>query len=722
MRSFIKLILLLVLTFFTIGSLAAQNEWIYVSPEPGSEYINPENRIALRTGDLIDIASVNEQMIKLSGTKSGNIPADFKLSKDGKTLIFIPSRNFQYKEKVFVSISKGVRTLEGKVLPALTFDFTIKAGDNKHLLRAFYQSEEKERIKLLQSAPLTRSNTKTNINLITYGNYGLPQSFPEPQVSFMTNPHPGYAFCTPRPVESPTNTYAPYNLIIDKYGTPLFYREWHMRTSLLQVIPGNRLVYGQFDEEHPEECVFYTMNNKYEHLDTLTMGNGYIPDRHAIYMYANGNHLLISYDAQQINMSKVVPGGNPNATVIGLVIQELDANHNVVFQWRSWDHFEITDAVGISLTAPTVDYVHANSINPTPDGHFVVSCRNMCEVTKINRNTGEIIWRLGKHAKNNTFTIENDPQGFYWQHDAIYYTGDTLSVYNNDTKQGLGISRPMKYIINEEQLNAGLVWTYMNIPPVYAPATGSSKLLDKGNMLICWGFTWPVAYTEVNINRIKQWEVEFPENIWQYQVFKDDWETGTFSSNSDTIDFGNNEPGTPATTNFVLSNHTDEEIQINSASHHEEVFQLITSLPATIPAQGSLEMTVQFLSHVQDDYDDILTFNCDGLYNGYLNQRIASQVALTGSSYNTTGTSAETMKFTRVFPVPFHSKINLVSKKHKIGKIKIYTLEASCLREYNNFSEDALTIDLSSLPPGIYLLEIYYTDSYSKEVHRVVKY
>jgi hypothetical protein len=115
-------------------------------------------------------------------------------------------------------------------------------------------------------------------------------------------------------------------------------------------------------------------------------------------------------------MSQLVSGGNPNATVIGNTVQELDENHNVVFEWRSWDNFEITDAVHENLTNNTIDYVHMNSIAIDYDSNIVISSRHLSEVTKINRKTGEIMWRFG--GENNQFTLVNDTYGISYQHDA----------------------------------------------------------------------------------------------------------------------------------------------------------------------------------------------------------------------------------------------------------------------------------------------------------------
>ena len=40
------------------------------------------------------------------------------------------------------------------------------------------------------------------------------------------------------------------------------------------------------------------------------------------------------YDAQFVDMSEIVEGGDPDAIVIGLVIQDVDAANNVLFQWH----------------------------------------------------------------------------------------------------------------------------------------------------------------------------------------------------------------------------------------------------------------------------------------------------------------------------------------------------------------------------------------------------
>ncbi len=86
---------------------------------------------------------------------------------------------------------------------------------------------------------------------------------------------------------------------------------------------------------------YYAEDSQYNIVDSFYCGNGYSTDTHELRVLNNGHALLMSYDPQNVDMSLIVPGGDPNAIVIGLIIQEIDENKNVVFQWRSWDHFQL---------------------------------------------------------------------------------------------------------------------------------------------------------------------------------------------------------------------------------------------------------------------------------------------------------------------------------------------------------------------------------------------
>ena len=66
---------------------------------------------------------------------------------------------------------------------------------------------------------------------------------------------------------------------------------------------------------------------------------------------------------------------------------------SVLFEWHSLDHVALDEShAGVG---DPFDYFHINSIAPTDDGNLLVSARNTWAVYKIDRGSGEVIWRLG---------------------------------------------------------------------------------------------------------------------------------------------------------------------------------------------------------------------------------------------------------------------------------------------------------------------------------------
>ena len=123
--------------------------------------------------------------------------------------------------------------------------------------------------------------------------------------------------------------------IIDSTGTEIFSENWGMKGWDFKVNYNNKLSY--FDRQSKGWFIMDSLQNV---VDSVYCQNGYIADNHDFLALANGNYILIAYDEQPYAMDTVVAGGDPNALVEGLIIQELDPNHNVVFEWKSWDHFQ----------------------------------------------------------------------------------------------------------------------------------------------------------------------------------------------------------------------------------------------------------------------------------------------------------------------------------------------------------------------------------------------
>jgi hypothetical protein len=255
-------------------------------------------------------------------------------------------------------------------------------------------------------------------------------------------------------------------------------------------------------------------------LETIQMRNGYVAESHDFQLLPNGDVLLFGYYLSQVDLSQIVSGGNPGALVSGAVIQELDAQRNAVFQWRSWDHYNFEDFSYPNPTASMISQFHFNDIILDVDGNVIASTPT--EIRKINRQTGEVMWTLGGPA--NEFTIigagfnANDFGG----HGTYRLASGNFLEYDN-SHAGL-TSRAVEYNLDETNKIATVVWSYTPGTNIAGSATGNAQRLPNGNTLICWGIPRtakvPVC-TEVTSAGEKVFELTFTNvSLQSYRAFR----------------------------------------------------------------------------------------------------------------------------------------------------------------------------------------------------------
>jgi hypothetical protein len=304
-------------------------------------------------------------------------------------------------------------------------------------------------------------------------------------------------------------------LIVDNQGEPVYFQRSELGKLLwdLQKQPNGLLTY--FDGQ---VGMYLALDSQYRQVRTYRPGNGYWANLHDLNVSPTGNALFLIYDLQPVDMSQVVPGGSPTATVIGLIVQEIDDAGHVLFEWRSWDHIPFTDSY-VDLTASTVDYVHGNALDWDLDGNILVSSRHLNEITKLDRHTGDIIWRWG--GRHNEFTFINDDRGFSFQHDIRVLPNGHYTLYDNGNLLIPPFSRALEYRIDEAARTATLVWSYRHSPDIYAPGFGSTQRLPNGNTLIGWGASTLTA-TEVKPDGSKAFELML-HDAESYRTRKASW-------------------------------------------------------------------------------------------------------------------------------------------------------------------------------------------------------
>ncbi|MGB5896383.1 MAG: aryl-sulfate sulfotransferase [Ignavibacteriaceae bacterium] len=664
----------------------------YISPVPNSQYVSPLSNIIVRTVDNVEKSVLAENnMIEVTGKISGLHNGELLLLEDNKTILFNPELPFIEGEKITVLFKDNTLTTYKNKINDLIFEFTISNSWERNIRYSSsipLENELNSSISFESEAELKENrNPRFSGKLDT-----LPSDFPEYYISVFNNPSDGYIFMAP----FPWPPFGPgYMIIMDNYGVPIFYRSCPIRCMDFK-LNGNGLI-TYFNRSIGK---FYSLDSSYAMVDSFTCGNGYSTNVHDLQVLANGHSLLMSYDYQTVRMDTIVPGGDTAASVIGLIIQELDETKNVVFQWRSWDHFLITDATdNIDLTAHTIDYVHGNSIELDIDGNLIISCRHMDEITKINRTTGEIIWRLG--GKNNQFQFVKDPRGFSHQHDARRISNGNLMLFDNGNLLSPRHSSSLEYQLDETDKIANLVWNYSDIPH-YASFMGNSTRLSNGKTFIGWGSNFNPAITEVENDETKTFELYFNSAL-TYRVFRFPWRTNLLTANSYRIDFEYIPVNTSETKELVITNNSDEVLQITSNYSRSSMFSVVDSFPITLQPYQNRILQIQFFP------DSIGVFSDDiHLRMQKENEMIAQVIHVLGYSGPSADVELENnypnkFSLTQNFPNPFNPNTTI---KYQIPEISVVTIKV-----YDVLGNEIKTLVNQEKSVGSYEVEFGATNS-----------
>ena len=212
-------------------------------------------------------------------------------------------------------------------------------------------------------------------------------------------------------------------------------------------------------------------------------------DQHDFVITPAGTALLWVYDPVPFDLSKL--GGPVDGVLHDGVIQEIDiATGRRVFEWRARDHLTLDESYaplpqGASAKLP-YDYFHANSVGLDADGHLLASARHTWGCYKINRRSGEVMWRLG--GKKSDFTM-GERTAFSWQHDFRRRRDGSYSLFDN----GAGIT-------TEKEQSRGLVLTldvaaktatfkqeFLHPDKLLAPTQANIRELADGGTFIGWG-------------------------------------------------------------------------------------------------------------------------------------------------------------------------------------------------------------------------------------------
>ncbi|MBN1565548.1 MAG: aryl-sulfate sulfotransferase [Anaerolineae bacterium] len=381
------------------------------------------------------------------------------------------------------------------------------------------------------AALLVIATLGTQAGLLAAQTPDLPDKFPIVETKVMGETGAGYIYLsnvsrTPLALIASRNAYRRYLMVLDNDGSPVFYQDIRIRASDFRSFANGTMIYH--DLTYPGRVAGVGVDGPFMVLD----GNGNVIDEyrmigypttlHDFLLLPDGNVILFAYDERVMDLTEY--GGHPAAIVVNTVLQEIDPDHNVVWEWSGWDHFEIEDTVRKAQydnePPEPVDFLHANGLALDLDGNIVLSSKHLDEITKINHETGDIIWRMGgRYNRNNEFTFINDPlNGFSAQHHPVILPNGNLLLFDNGTAHEPRESRAVEYELDQEARTATLVWSYSN--GQYAAGMGSVQRLANGNTFIGWGSSEGVTASEVTPEGEVVFELSLPPSEISYRAYR----------------------------------------------------------------------------------------------------------------------------------------------------------------------------------------------------------
>ncbi|MBN1782058.1 aryl-sulfate sulfotransferase [bacterium] len=385
----------------------------------------------------------------------------------------------------------------------------------------------------------------------------VPSDFPEIEITQHIEPDSGRFF-----LAVPGEKY--YTLILDRSGAPVYYQilqndPWFLKPHSANLIT----MYRDFGTW----AGFIGMDASYTVVDTFMVPDGYNLNVHELLVLPDGRYLLIADHRKAVDMSMLVPGGRPDAEIICNDLFLMDAEDRPLFRWCASDHYGILDAENYNYKLKNIDFIHMNAIAVDLDGHYLVSCRNMSEITKIHRETGEIIWRLG--GSMDQFQWIGCPERFSYQHDVRVLPNGNITIYDNGNYHEPHFSRVLEIKIDDRAGTAEKVWEYRASPDVQSFSMGNAQRLSNGNTLIDWASEVYPRITEVCPDGSIAFEMAFGEPVMCYRAFKTPWKgkagapTLVLESGTDRVTALFNKFGDTGVTGYrIYAGHTSQTFSL----------------------------------------------------------------------------------------------------------------------------------------------------------------
>jgi hypothetical protein len=337
-----------------------------------------------------------------------------------------------------------------------------------------------------------------------------------------TGQAPGYVFLAPKRTPGQNGP-----TILDARGRVVWFHPMPKGTTAddfkVQTYQGRPVLTwweGKFHKGGYGAGSWVIADRSYREIARVRAGNGLQGDLHEMQLTARGTALISIYHQVEHDLSDM--GSYANAQVLDSIVQEVDLQTGeVLWDWHSLDHVGIGETYVNFPRKPSqvMDYFHINSVEEDDDGNLIVSARNTWAIYKVDKRSGDVIWRLG--GRRSDFGMAPGTR-FAWQHDARRQADGTITIFDNESMPKIGpATRLLTLNVDERARRVRVARALTHPDRILAGAEGNAQFLADGSVFTGWGLGRRVS--QIGPAGDVRFEVKLPANADTYRAFTGPW-------------------------------------------------------------------------------------------------------------------------------------------------------------------------------------------------------
>lgn len=212
----------------------------------------------------------------------------------------------------------------------------------------------------------------------------------------------------------------------------------------------------------------------------------------------NGNYIYVAWERLDEASARKVRGGmkgteHADGAIWSDVLREVDPQGRIVWEWRAHEHLDFEkDAIGPIHTRE--EWSHINDLWVCENGDIVSSSRHLDEVLRIERKTGDIVWRWGSplYIDEDGVQMRHSDSTLGGPHDA-HIIPEGLPGAGNMLCYDNGMYTYRSRAVEVDVETGEVVWQSTKAPSYiqgrvpFSPYISGARRMANGNTVICEG-------------------------------------------------------------------------------------------------------------------------------------------------------------------------------------------------------------------------------------------